>query len=142
MSYADEALAGSIMPRVDAWICDGCGHAVPNGEYYCGCKHETFRDGVELADPATPLEEFITDAVELSGQLTVALGSLLPREIRFVFFRYGLGGGPPHTLSDCGDEFGISREEARDWWLNLNRKMLNALVRAGLGRGRSTVYAR
>jgi RNA polymerase primary sigma factor len=72
----------------------------------------------------TQLGEFIADEVQapparavfgdlLRDDVEALLATLPPREARVLELRYGLTGGPPHTLKEVGAKFGVTRERVR-----------------------------
>ena len=71
----------------------------------------TLGDVIEDQKAVEPLAA----AVETERRALVSglLSSLTQRERRIVELRFGLEDGRPHTLSEIGDEFGISRERVR-----------------------------
>lgn len=51
--------------------------------------------------------------------------ALTDRESRMIELRYGFMGGDPHTLEEIGQEFGVSRERARQILKKSHRKILS-----------------
>jgi RNA polymerase primary sigma factor len=80
------------------------------------------------------LSDFIVDEQALSGeelanqamlreQLQRALDSLTGRERRVLELRYGLDGDADRTLSEIGDELGVTRERIRQIEAKALRKL-------------------
>ncbi len=68
-------------------------------------------DFVEDPGVASPVEDL--DATRLEGALEHGLERLDERSRRILTWRFGLDGGPEHTLQQIGEKLGLSRERAR-----------------------------
>jgi RNA polymerase primary sigma factor len=63
-------------------------------------------------EQSTEPVEAVSEAM-LSEQLQTVLSQLTGRERRILELRFGLGGRPPLTLDEVGQEFGLTRERIR-----------------------------
>lgn len=70
-------------------------------------------DGVEACDPEGSTPEDMASESELRGHVMRHLGSLGARESRVLRLRFGFVDGEDHTLSEIGQEIGVSRERVR-----------------------------
>jgi RNA polymerase primary sigma factor len=64
-----------------------------------------------------------------TGMLQKLVNNLNPREATLVRARFGLDGSTPKTLDEVGQEFGVTRERARQLQGNALRKLRKMLVR-------------
>ncbi|HEY5693606.1 MAG TPA: sigma-70 family RNA polymerase sigma factor [Gaiellaceae bacterium] len=76
-----------------------------------GDGESLYGDLIEDVNALAPHEQ---TAEQARGQeLAGALAQLNPRMRRVLSLRFGLDGGPPHTLEEVGTELGITRERVR-----------------------------
>lgn len=68
-------------------------------------------DFVPDDESAEPYEQVIN--ITLTDELSQALASLTPREVRILNLRYGLKDGREHTLEEIGQKYGLTRERIR-----------------------------
>ena len=66
-----------------------------------------------LVDPDELSVEERCESLALSTAVRVALGRLTAREAEILTLRFGLAGGPPMTLEQIGNRFGVTRERIR-----------------------------
>jgi RNA polymerase primary sigma factor len=76
---------------------------VPGGDDVSEIAAEPCTDGLELSDAQEQQEEMVA---RLLARLNV-------RERRIIAGRYGIGGGPAQTLTQLGEELGITKERVR-----------------------------
>ena len=68
-------------------------------------------DFIEDRNIVSPEENAVNTSLEES--IERVLGTLTPREERVIKMRFGLGGGPEHTLEEVGQNFAVTRERIR-----------------------------
>jgi RNA polymerase sigma factor (sigma-70 family) len=78
-------------------------------------KETPLWDVLGVSDPARPQDDpaEFDRLAELRRQVADALRFLGPRHRRIIELRFGLGGGPCHTLEEVGDILGVTRERVR-----------------------------
>jgi len=69
--------------------------------------------GELVVDPSAGAPEQTVFASMLPAQVSQLLSTLEPREQQVLCLRYGLDRGHPRTLEEVGEEFGLTREGAR-----------------------------
>ncbi|MBI5512092.1 MAG: sigma-70 family RNA polymerase sigma factor [Deltaproteobacteria bacterium] len=90
----------------------------PQGE-----ANETSLVECVAADQPSPLAA--AEGRALEGRVAHALSRLSPRERHVLALRFGIGGEPPKTLEEIGDEFTVTRERVRQ----IETRALNRLKR-------------
>jgi RNA polymerase sigma factor (sigma-70 family) len=90
-------------------------------------RARTLADRMEDPHTASPLR--VIDRERLSDAARRGLECLDPRERQILVWRFGLDGGPEHTLQEIGEQLGISRERTRQ----LEAKALSRLRAGELG---------
>jgi RNA polymerase primary sigma factor len=95
----------------------------PLGDDDCHSLSDVIHD--ETAE--SPAQMFQASA--RTGMLQKLVNNLNPREATLVRARFGLDGSTPKTLDEVGQEFGVTRERARQLQGNALRKLRKMLVR-------------
>jgi RNA polymerase primary sigma factor len=92
-------------------------------------EEQDYRLGDTLADPEAPDAAEVVLRRQTGEHVRAVLATLRPREQTVLSLRYGLDGGPRRTLSQVGEELGITSERVRQ----IERTALRRL-RAAIGR--------
>ncbi|HEY4013076.1 MAG TPA: sigma-70 family RNA polymerase sigma factor [Polyangiaceae bacterium] len=66
-----------------------------------------------VADPRSPAPDEHMARERMQEQTRALLGLLTPREQQLLRLRFGMDGGPGHTLEEVGKSFNLSRERVR-----------------------------
>jgi RNA polymerase primary sigma factor len=66
-----------------------------------------------VADPRSPAPDEQLARERMQEQTQALLGLLTPREQQLLRLRFGMDGGPGHTLEEVGKSFNLSRERVR-----------------------------
>jgi RNA polymerase primary sigma factor len=66
-----------------------------------------------VADPRSPAPDEHLARERMQEQTRALLGLLTPREQQLLRLRFGMDGGPGHTLEEVGKSFNLSRERVR-----------------------------
>jgi RNA polymerase primary sigma factor len=66
-----------------------------------------------VADPRSPSPDEQLARERMQEQTRALLGLLTPREQQLLRLRFGMDGGPGHTLEEVGKSFNLSRERVR-----------------------------
>ncbi len=66
-----------------------------------------------VADPRSPAPDEHMALERMQEQTRALLGLLTPREQQLLRLRFGMDGGPGHTLEEVGKSFNLSRERVR-----------------------------
>lgn len=69
--------------------------------------------GMFIEDESTPTPAQNIYQTMLTERINEVLATLTPREARILRMRFGLDSGPPHTLEEVGQKFGLTRERIR-----------------------------
>jgi len=84
----------------------------------------TLGDLVVDPDQASPMQPLVSDALERT--MRAALAELSDRERAILLRRFGFEGDDELTLTDVGDEFGLSRERIRQLQVQALEKLKDA----------------
>lgn len=101
--------AGSTVERIrmlEKYTSDVISLETPVGE-----EDSTLKEFVEDATAPSPLEHLARE--EIRSQVKKGLDNLNPRERGILEARFGLLDDRPRTLAEAGEQFGITRERAR-----------------------------
>ena len=66
-----------------------------------------------MADPRSPAPDEELSQQRMQTQTRALLELLSPREQQLLKLRFGMDGGPGHTLEEVGKSFNLSRERVR-----------------------------
>ena len=66
-----------------------------------------------VADPRSPAPDEQLARERMQEQTRALLDLLTPREQQLLKLRFGMDGGPGHTLEEVGQVFGVTRERIR-----------------------------
>ena len=78
-------------------------------------------DFIEDKKAVSPLEAAVR--YDLQRQISIALGTLTPREEKIIRKRFGIGESTDHTLEEVGQDFDVTRERIRQIEAKALRKL-------------------